>query len=96
MNESDLIKLKYKVGDLWDLIFSLWGYINDSRKGNFSPDWGAIAVFTAALVYLINPMDLVPDILPGGYLDDAAVISAAATQYFNEISRWKDWKKRNP
>lgn len=35
------------------------------------------ATIGAALLYFISPLDLIPDFLPGGYLDDAAVIAAA-------------------
>lgn len=35
------------------------------------------ATIGAALLYFLSPLDLIPDFLPGGYLDDAAVIMAA-------------------
>lgn len=35
------------------------------------------ATIGAALLYFLSPFDLIPDFLPGGYLDDAAVIVAA-------------------
>jgi len=35
------------------------------------------ATIAAALLYFVSPLDLIPDFLPGGYLDDAAVIAAA-------------------
>ncbi len=35
-----------------------------------------MAAVTAALLYFVNPIDLVPDFLPlVGYLDDAAIIA---------------------
>ena len=38
------------------------------------PKWIKIAII-GALGYLICPIDAVPDILPGGYLDDIAVMA---------------------
>lgn len=35
------------------------------------------ATIGAALLYFLSPFDLIPDFLPGGYLDDAAVVVAA-------------------
>lgn len=36
-----------------------------------------VMIIIGALGYLISPVDLVPDFLPGGLVDDAAVILAA-------------------
>ncbi len=35
------------------------------------------ALLTGALIYLLSPLDGVPDFLPGGYLDDISVLFAA-------------------
>lgn len=35
------------------------------------------AAIGGALLYFLSPFDLIPDFLPGGYADDAAVIMAA-------------------
>ena len=38
--------------------------------------WQTIAAITFALLYFLNPFDIVPDVLfPVGYLDDAAVLT---------------------
>ena len=41
-----------------------------------TPAW-ARATIAAALGYLVLPVDAVPDILPGGLVDDAAVLAGA-------------------
>lgn len=38
---------------------------------------GAKLVIAGALAYLVLPVDLIPDFLPGGYLDDMSAIMAA-------------------
>lgn len=38
---------------------------------------GAKAVVYSALAYFIWPADVVPDVLPGGYGDDLAIMTAA-------------------
>ena len=42
-----------------------------------TPAW-ARATIIGALIYFISPIDAVPDFLPGGYVDDLAVLAAAA------------------
>lgn len=52
---------------------ALWYCLMDERTS--LPDRGVIA---AALVYLISPIDAIPDFTPViGYTDDASVIAAA-------------------
>ena len=38
---------------------------------------GAKAIVYSALAYFIWPADVVPDVLPGGYADDLALMTAA-------------------
>ena len=46
----------------------------------------AKAVIFGALGYLISPLDAIPDMLPGGYVDDMAVIAAAVTAIMVYVS----------
>ena len=41
-----------------------------------TPAW-AKAIAASALIYLVCPVDAIPDLLPGGYVDDAGVLAAA-------------------
>ena len=56
-----------------------------------------IAVF--ALLYFIVPVDIIPDALPGGWLDDAGVVMAAIKMYANDIKPYEEkalcWLKEN-
>jgi uncharacterized membrane protein YkvA (DUF1232 family) len=59
--------------DLVQSALALWYCLMDGRTS--LPDRGVIA---AALVYLISPIDAIPDLTPVfGYHDDAGVIAAA-------------------
>ncbi len=49
----------------------LW-YLWESDE---TPAW-AKALIMSALVYFISPVDAIPDVLPGGYADDLAVMMA--------------------
>lgn len=54
----------------------LWLYYACQRPE--TPAW-AMAVIVAALAYFINPVDAIPDPLPGGLVDDAGVLATAVT-----------------
>jgi uncharacterized membrane protein YkvA (DUF1232 family) len=74
--EGELPKLKETTGKiggkLWEGIDFLWDAMRD-------PDVPQEAKFTAiaALLYFVSPIDLISDILPGGYVDDGVVLSLA-------------------
>ena len=38
--------------------------------------WWSVAAIVAALFYVLDPIDLIPDFIPDiGYIDDAAVVA---------------------
>jgi uncharacterized membrane protein YkvA (DUF1232 family) len=52
----------------------------------------AAAVF--ALLYVFNPFDLIPDVLPViGQLDDVAVMSASLMLVEQDLLKYKVWKE---
>jgi uncharacterized membrane protein YkvA (DUF1232 family) len=57
------------------------------------PYW-VIGAAAFALVYVLSPVDLIMDFLPGvGYLDDAAVLAICLKLVETELARYKEWKK---
>jgi len=52
-----------------------------------------LAVIVAALLYLVNPRDIIPDKYLGvGLLDDAAVVAAAIAMSKKELDAYAQWK----
>ena len=52
----------------------LWEMLRASAKQEFDVPWATVAALTATLLYLISPIDVMPDFIPGlGFLDDALV-----------------------
>lgn len=57
---------------------------------------GSIIGIVAALLYLLNQVDLIPDFIPGaGYLDDVAVIAVAMAMVHDDVEEYRKWKKDN-
>ena len=57
--------------------------------------YGVIASVVFTLVYVLNPFDLMPDVLPViGQLDDVAVMSACLMLIEQDLHKYKDWKLR--
>lgn len=59
--------------------------------------WKTILLIVAAVIYFINPLDLVPDIVPlTGLTDDFAVLLWVYNSVSNEIDRFLAWEKTKP
>ena len=68
--------------------------IKDSSSGKHKQaPWYTIATIAFSLLYVLNPMDIVPDFIPGlGYLDDITVLSIGLGWIESDLHRYLDWK----
>ena len=56
--------------------------------------YGVIASMVFTLIYVLNPFDLLPDVLPLiGQLDDMAVMGACLIMVEQDLHKYKDWKE---
>lgn len=68
--------------------------VRDYRAGNYRQAlYGTIAAVVFALLYVFNPLDLIPDVLPIiGVVDDASVITACLMLIERDLSKYRNWK----
>ena len=72
----------------------LTALIKDWRAGNYrrALRW-TIAAAAFALIYVLNPFDIVPDVLPFvGAVDDATVIAACLMLIERDLFKYREWK----
>ncbi|MGA3286883.1 MAG: DUF1232 domain-containing protein [Bacteroidota bacterium] len=76
-------------------ILLLWEMLNAWFKGEYKdiPKKTIVLIITA-LIYFISPIDLIPDWLPGGFIDDAALITWVLQSMSLDIHKFKIWKKK--
>ena len=56
--------------------------------------YGTVAAIVFTLIYVFNPLDLVPDVLPIiGEVDDAAVVTACLFLVERDLLAYKQWKQ---
>ena len=56
------------------------------------PYW-AISAVSMALLYVLNPADVIPDVIVGvGYLDDATVVACCLKLVQRELERYEEWQ----
>ncbi len=46
-----------------------------------------------AIMYLVSPLDVLPDFLPGGFFDDAAVIGFIVKKIRTELGAFEIWEQ---
>ena len=75
------------------LMFSM---IRDYWYGNYrSVPWKTIAAVAGALIYVMNPLDVIPDLIFGfGLVDDAGVVALCLKLVESDIHRYAAWKEQ--
>lgn len=73
----------------------LMALIKDYRASKYRQvPYGIIAAAVFALLYVFNPFDLVPDVLPFvGAVDDATVIGACLLMMEKDLNKFRTWKE---
>ncbi len=93
MQRNNLLKI-----GLWRRLledFKLLGaLIKDYWKGEYRDvSLGSIAAFVLAIVYILSPIDILPDYIPLlGQIDDAAILLACMYFLEKDLHRYRDWK----
>ncbi len=72
----------------------MFGMLKDYRKGLYKDvPWFSIAAIAFVLLYVLNPLDIIPDFLPGiGYVDDFALLTITLRFIETDLHKYLDWK----
>ncbi len=56
----------------------------------------SLVLALAAVLYFVSPVDLIPDIIPGGWIDDIAVLTAVLGVIKLDLTKYRNWQKSRP
>jgi len=57
--------------------------------------WGIIASIVVVLIYILSPIDLIPDFIPGaGYIDDVGLLGFVWKFISYDVEKYCQWKRR--
>lgn len=99
VERADAIEKRFRSGGPLRRLFEngrlLLGLVRDVRRGRYRevPMWTLSAV-GVALLYVLNPFDVIPDALPLlGLVDDAAVVSACLSLVKQDLRQYRTWRQ---
>jgi uncharacterized membrane protein YkvA (DUF1232 family) len=92
-------EFRYRRADLrkiWDYLELLFFMLLDSFNKKYPVPKKTVFVITFALLYLISPIDIVPDVIPLiGFVDDVAVLAFAYSLIKDDLENYRAWKMNN-
>ena len=82
----------------WNDIKTSFSLIRDWFSGAYDKVPARMIVSLAgALIYLVSPLDLIPDWVPmAGLVDDAAILAFVFQLSKVDLNVYRQWKKRQP
>ena len=92
-SEQDIDRIRKKLGgmnrgkiaEIWDKVISLWKFVQDPEA-----PWAGKAIAIGALIYLISPLDAIPDFIPvAGLTDDVGIILVAIAKLASDLNKYK-------
>lgn len=83
------------LNQLWERVGLSLRLLEDYRAGEYKKiaPW-AVAAVLFALLYVVNPVELVPDFIPViGYLDDVVLVALVLKLVDRELQKYAAWRK---
>ena len=92
--ESGMSKMNPKFKGQVQDVLNLIGMLNDWVTGAYRElPWETVLTLVAALIYVVSPIDVIPDVIPvAGWADDAFVVSKILPAISKDAAKYKEWK----
>ena len=78
------------VGEFLTLLRLVRAYANGSYR---EVPRERMVLIVAAIIYVATPLDIIPDFLPGGFVDDAAIVLWVLRQVRDEVAAFGAWER---
>ena len=65
-------------------------YLHDVSTGKYKDyELKKLTIIVGAIIYVVTPVDLLPDFIPAGFVDDLSILAWAANNAAIELNRYK-------
>ncbi len=83
------------IGRLWTDLPLLFRLLKAWKDGSYRGlSLRTLASLVAALIYVVSPVDLMPDFIPGiGLIDDAAVLAFLLHSMAQDLAAFRAWEQ---
>lgn len=87
MSRQGLLKVK-------DHLILMRDYLSDIATGKYKEyDGKKLIIIVAAIIYVVTPIDFLPDFIPPGWIDDVSIVAWAIKEASEEMERYKKYKE---
>lgn len=92
--EAIAINVRGKFEEMIKILSVMISMLSDYKNGTYREiPVGSVAAVVIAVLYFINPFDVIPDIVPGvGYADDAFIVLLALKLVQTDLDAYEKWK----
>jgi len=86
---------KSTLSKVWNEFTAMIRMLKAWHKGDYSKiPWKTIIYSLAALIYFVNPFDMLPDFIPFlGYIDDVSIIAFVINALKSDIQKFTEWEQ---
>ena len=80
----------------WKDVCEVFSLLKDWMAGRYPViPWTVVATLVGALLYVLSPLDLIPDFIPVvGFTDDAGVFAMALSFAGSYLEKYREWKRQ--
>jgi len=92
--KAERLRDSRNVSGFWNDLMVLFRLIRARLSGSYDvTPWRSIVSALAGIVYFVNPLDVIPDVIPFiGFIDDAAVIAFVIRVIMGDLERFLEWE----
>ena len=91
------VSSQQKLQSVWNDLQTLFRLLNAWRTGEYSViPWKSILYIATALLYLVNPLDVIPDFIPfTGLVDDVSIINFVVNAIKTDLDKFLEWETQH-
>ena len=84
------------IGNLLSDIPLLVSFVKSYIVGEYKEiPFNSIVAVIAALLYVVSPVDIIPDVIPGiGFTDDAMAVAFCIKMIHDDLEKYKAWREQ--